>query len=206
MKIRNNDAQASAVALMLACVTLIIVLAIVSTSYVPVWMKEKENVHMRKAEECFTSFKSLIDTQISKNNTTSVSVALTLGCDGIFLFTPGNLGTVNIEPFSSKLNVVNSTKTLNFTATGNIKFTSQNRYYTRQNFIYEFGSVIIAQTEGQTIKQFPTLSIKNVSDNIQMGITLISIYGSNCTATGFGEQAISTKLKALVKESYSWSY
>jgi hypothetical protein len=169
-------------------------------------MKEKEALHMRKVEESFGNLKSLIDTQILKNNTTECALSLTLGCEGIFLFTTGNLGTLSIAPFESKLNIVNSTNTLNFTATGSIKFSSQNRYYTKQDFIYEFGSVVIAQADGKTVKQYPSFSIKNATGVIQMNLTLISIYSTNSTATGFGEQAISTKLKALVKESYSWSY
>ncbi|MDI6856045.1 MAG: hypothetical protein QMD21_04605 [Candidatus Thermoplasmatota archaeon] len=204
--IRDSAAQASAVALMLACVALVIILAMISSAYVPVWMKEKESEHMRKVEESFGNLKSLIDTQVSKNNTTECSLSLTLGCEGVFLFTPGNLGTVSIAPFEGKLNIVNSTSALNFTATGNIKFNCQNRYYVKQDFIYEFGSVVISQLEGKTIIQNPIFSVKNESSCIKMNFTLISIYGANSTATGYGEQAIRTKLKAQVKESYSWDY
>jgi hypothetical protein len=201
---KDKDAQASAVALMLACLTFIIISGMIANSYVPIWMKENECWHMNEIRSSFEKLKTTIDLSISKNNTTRCSFPIRLDSSGIFLFTPGTQGKLAFDPFNPEINIHNSTKLLNFTATGSLKFSSRNRYYLRQEFIYELGSLIVAQSEGNFLALPPNYELKNISNNIEANLKLVSLVGVNNTKTGFGEVSIYTKLKFYATENYTW--
>lgn len=193
--------------MMLACLLAVLIMAIVSTSYVPVWMKEIESAHMRDVENAFGNLKSTIDAQIANNNTTAqCSTPIPLGCEGIFLFSPGNMGTLKAEPYTSSVNINNSTDMLNITTTGKIRFISQNRYYTNQEFIYEQSAVIVNQDSGENIIYQPGWAVSNISGYIQISATLVSIHSSNDSITGSGAQSVSTQLGTYMTETYTWAH
>lgn len=193
--------------MMLACMLAVLIMAIISTSYVPVWMKEIESAHMKTVENAFGNLKSTIDAQIVKNNTSAqCSTSIPLGCDGIFLFSPGNMGTLKIEPYSSSVNIRNSTNMLNITSTGKIRFSSQNRYYVNQEFVYELGAVVVEQNDGEAIIYQPGWTFSNISGNIQIKATLVSIHSSNGSITGSGRQSVITQLSTYMTETYAWAH
>lgn len=201
----NKNAQASAVGAMLAFMMLLLVLSMVMLYYMPAWMEEKEFSHMRSVEKGFMDITSTISSYVlTDDKTTETKIPIQLGTDGIPLIVTGTLGTLAVTPYSSTVSIYNttsSTNPLSITSMGCIKFTSQNRYYLQQNFIYESGAMFVEQSENTTMKIDPDFNITNN----KITLTFITIVGSNTTMTGAGTQVVLLKLDFCETTTYTWS-
>ncbi|MEW6070888.1 MAG: hypothetical protein AB1485_09745, partial [Candidatus Thermoplasmatota archaeon] len=192
MKIINKKGQAAAVGAMITFMILLLVLSIITIHYIPVWLKDKEAAHMREVERGFMELSSAITSLILNNDkSTTPKIAIQLGMEGIPLLAIGNTGTLALKPWSASMSVYNDTKQLSYKSFGAVKFSSQNRYYTRQNYVYELGSLFIEQPEGNILKAPPEI---NLTDG-KLTITLISITGINQSISGWGSEALLLKLQ-----------
>ena len=77
---------------------------------------------------------------------------------------------------------------------GIIKYSSKNVYYLDQSYIYEAGSVILNQSEGNVMSIKPFSAIKNVNVvNITFDIVNITGVGGSTSAGGYGTYPIRTE-------------
>lgn len=202
---RDKNAQAGAIGAMLAFMMLLLLISMVMLYYMPAWMKEKEFSHMRSVEEGFMDITSTISSYVLTNDkTTETKIPIQLGTEGIPLIVTGTLGTLAVTPYTSTVSIYNttsSTNPLSITSMGCIKFTSQNRYYINQNFIYESGAMFVEQSENTTMRIEPDFNITNN----KITLTFITIVGSNSTITGAGTQTVRLKMAFCETTTYTWS-
>lgn len=198
---KSTDGQASAVGAMLALMIVVIILSMITLYYVPVWMEEKERVHMNTVQKEFMDLSATVNSLIINNDKDSEGKnPVVLGIEGIPFFSIGTMGTLRIDPYTPSFHVYNETKVLNITSTGNIRFEPQNRYFVQQNFIYENGAVIIDQPTGEVVRVEPTFNISGST----VSMTLISISGTDESITGKNAQTIAAKLMFYESETYTW--
>lgn len=203
---KNTEAEASAVGVMLAILIVIAIISVITLHYIPVWMKEKEANHMNTVASQFCDLQKAINNLIvSGDTTTDISASFTLGVEGMPLLGIGaTVGNLEMDPYASCFILQNSSKILNITATGRLKFSSGNVYYSRQSFIYENSAVIVTQIEGNTLKAAPELSIYNIS-GIYLSLKLVSIQGTKKEAlSGSGTQTIKFRLICSQYREYLW--
>ncbi|MEW6070372.1 MAG: hypothetical protein AB1485_07130 [Candidatus Thermoplasmatota archaeon] len=202
--LKDNKAQAGAVGVMLAILIILTIISVITLHYAPVWMKEKEANHMATVANQFCDLQKAINNLIiSGDTTTDISASFSLGVEGMPLLGIGaTTGTLEIDPYTSKFVLKNASGILNITASGRLKFISGNRYYPRQSFIYENSAVIVEQSEGNSLKGVPELSIYNIS-GIRMILKLVSIQSTKKEVlSGSGIQAIKFKLVCSEYEEY----
>lgn len=201
MKMRNKNGQAAAVGAMLTFMILLLILSIIMLYYVPVLLKERESLHMREVEKGFLELASRVSNYIlTGDKTTESKIAIPLGSEGIPILAPGTFGTLKIEPYSSRITISNSTRAL-ATGMGSVKFNSQSIYYTRQNYIYENGAVLLEQPEGTSIKAPPEFNLTSG----KLTLTLITLVGTNQTLGGQATQTLNIKLDYCESLNYEWS-
>ncbi|MDI6856046.1 MAG: hypothetical protein QMD21_04610 [Candidatus Thermoplasmatota archaeon] len=202
MKIRNKNGQAAAVGAMITFMVVLLVFSIVMLYYVPVLLKDKEIQHMREVERGFMELSSAVTSLIlNDDKTTTPKIAIQLGVEGIPLLAQGNMGTLAVEPWGASMNVYNDAKKIDYSSFGTVKFTSQNRYYTRQNYIYELGALFAQQSDNISMKAPPEI---NLNDG-KLTITLISIEGTNQTISGWGSEALLLKLQYCASITHTLS-
>ncbi|MDI6916259.1 MAG: hypothetical protein QMC80_00500 [Thermoplasmatales archaeon] len=199
---KSKDGQASAVGAMLTVIIVIIVLSMITLYYVPVWMEEKERNHMNTVQKEFMDLSATVSSLIINNDKSSEGKnTVVLGNEGIPFFSIGTMGTLKIDPYTPSFHVYNETKILNVTSTGNIRFEPQNRYFVKQNFVYENGAVIIDQSGGEVVRVEPTFNVSGST----VSMTLISISGTNESMTGKNAQTVIIKLMFYESDTYTWS-
>lgn len=204
---KNTEAQASAVGVMLAVLIVLTIISVITLHYVPVWIKEKEANHMVIVANQFCDLQKAINNLIVSNDTTTdISASFTLGVEGMPLLGIGaTSGNLELDPHASSFAINNDSKILNITAMGRLKFDSGNRYYSRQSFIYENSAVVVKQREGNSLKAAPELSIYNIS-GIHLSIKLVSIQSNKKEVLGgSGTQTIKFKLLCSQYREHFWN-
>jgi hypothetical protein len=196
---RHEEAVASSIGTMLAILVILALLTMVTTGWAPEWTKSKESEHMRETEAQFASLKALLDQlTLSENTDTVVSTPLTLGSEGVPLFSADARGTVSLVTTDSDqfntFSVMNSTGTHERVAYGSIIYESENTEYVNQKFIYESGSIIIQQNDGEVVTTGPGLIIQNLSQGIHVSVTLISVYSDGSSYSGVGTVGVNCRL------------
>jgi hypothetical protein len=201
---RGNEAVASSIGTMLAILVVLALLTMVVTSWAPEWTKGKESEHMRNVEAQFSSLKALMDQlALSGQVETVVSSPITLGSEGVPLFSGDSTGTISLISSDSntsrfhRFSVQNSTGRYTRVAYGTIMYTSENTEYLDQDFIYECGAIIIRQDRGELITTGPGLVIQNLSGRLSVTTTMMSVASDGSTYTGAGTIGVQCR---LVKE------
>jgi len=195
---------------MLAVLVILALVTMISTSWAPEWTKGKESEHMRQVESQFQSLKALLDQlSLSGNVNTQVSSPITLGSEGVPLFSGDASG--NISLLSSNTNsyntvaVSNSTGRFERVAYGSISYTSQNTEYIDQTFLYECGCIIVRQSDGQLVTTGPGLLITNSSGALRVSMTLISVYSDGSSYTGTGTVGVQCRIVSeKVTDTKTW--
>jgi hypothetical protein len=196
---RGDEAVASSLGTMLAILVILALLTMVTTSWAPEWTKGKEAEHMRMVESQFSSLKALLDqVTLSDNQNMVVSSPLTLGSEGVPLFSADASG--NLSLLSSRSNSYNTVSVvcgaIDFerVAYGSIVYQSFNTEYIDQTFIYECGAIIIRQQEGELMTTGPSLIVQNVSGTLAISVTLLSVYSDGATYQGAGTIGVQCRL------------
>jgi hypothetical protein len=188
---REEDGVASSIGTMLAILVLLALLTMFTTSWAPEWTRGKEAEHMRHVESQMSNLKATIDSlSLSGNTHAVVSSPITLGSQGVPLFSSESTGTVSllssVSTSFNTFNVTNSTGRFERVAYGSIVYESQNTEFINQDFFYECGAIIVSQEGGYVVNVGPSIIIQNVSGEIELSFILISIYsdGNSYTSTG----------------------
>ena len=186
-------------------------LTIFVSTYVPKWMEENEAHHMREVSNEFCNLKATIDTQIlradvsDENDTGSditIYTPIPLGNKGIPMFASETSGSLSINSYQNSFTLLNDTKTF-VTSKGNIIFTSQNKYFVSQQYIYENGAIIIKQEGSEFIKVPGYFEIENKSGGIKISILMVYLIGEKSGLTGTSVEEVSSTLSIYREESHN---
>lgn len=208
---RDDEAVASSIGTMLAILVLLTILTMVTTSWAPEWTKDKESEHMRVVEAQFANMKALMDQLgLSDNTNTVVSTPITLGSDGVPLFSTDSSGTISLlSPYNNNYNtfkVSNSTGRYVRVAYGSMAYESHNNEYVDQKFLYENGAIIIQQGDGEVLVTGPGFIIQNLTSGIKVSVTLVSIHSDGHEYTGVGTVAVNCRLvQQKILTTKTWS-
>jgi hypothetical protein len=188
---RGEEAVASSIGTMLAVLVVLALIMMISTSWAPEWTEGKEAEHLRTVESQMSNLKALIDSLTLSGNTNAVvSSPITLGSSGVPLFSGEATGTISLLSSASDsfntFRVTNSTGTFERVAYGSIVYESHNTEFVDQTMYYECGAIIINQGKGYVVSIGPSFILQNVSGEIEISLSLVSIYsdGNSYTSTG----------------------
>jgi len=170
--LRKDEAGvASTVGTIMALLVFLTFLSLIVNQYVPVWMKDSESAHMSGALGQFGGLKGSLDLQVlaaqiaqdagSHYIPVTASSPVTLGIDGVPIFSAPTLGEMALNPDAGAWTVefyydIRGVETFVAEASsGAVSLAVQNRYYIPQRVVYENGAVIRWQTDGQVIRAPP---------------------------------------------------
>lgn len=186
-------------------------------TYIPIWMKENERLHMNEVQNQMGEVKGKIDNLIVNAQVTGTSMVntyepITLGADGIPLFASATAGAIILKPTGTSTtgtNVMfnytsNANKIVfNETGGGKLEFYAPNRYYVGQWLAYENGALIVKQDQGEAMKATPSLELTKSGSTINIVFTQVDIVGTNSTMFGTGVAGVNINLIYLDTQKYS---
>lgn len=217
----DNEGVAATVGTIMALLVFLSAMGIFTNQFVPVWMSDNESSHMSEAIAQFANLKSQIDNAIALNPNSHIAIApvfvpVTLSAEGIPVFAGPTAGILQFTPearlFKPTLNVTYSfvsttSNTTNYYTLspandgfsgGFLDLFCPNRYYVEQHLAYEFGAVILNQSDGEYIIQGPQFSVKNYgtgfSPSRSVMMTQLSLQGLNKTIGGTGSKGVTAVL------------
>ncbi len=215
---RDERGVASTVGTIMALLVFLTFLSLIVNQYVPVWMKDSEAAHMDGAVGQFANLKGAIDFQalgaLMAQNAgtfflpTTTSTAVTLGVDGVPIFSSPSFGSLSSNPDAAPWNLtfyyrINGIPTVvHQNATGQIDLSVQNRYFPVGDVVYENGAVIRAQPDGQVVRASPIFQASRTNTTMNVAFELVNLYGSG-TAAGTSAQIVDTKLFGVNQQTYA---
>jgi len=215
---RDESGVASTVGTIMALLGFPTFISLIVNQYVPVWMKDSEASHMGGAFGQFGSFKGSIDLQmLAAQMARDVSVdyipissftPVTLGVDGIPIFTSATLGVLSSVPelgtFTTQLvyTINNQGTKVNESSSGRIVLEVFNRYYPHQALVYENGAVIRWQNDGQSVRADPTFAVDIVNNTVRVSVSHVSLYGRG-SAEGSTTEGVHSKLLGIDRQDYT---
>lgn len=197
----DRKGQSAAIGTILAILVLLTILTVITTRWIPPWVEGREADHASIVEAQFAEFKKTVDQQVlSGVPGVGVGNPLTLGQPGVPIFAPGSFGTVNLGAygaglFQNQLVFENESGGFSQTAFGSIKYTTANTQYVQQSHLYEFGAVIVNQSDGQIMKNGPAIAVDNKTGSTQLQLTMISLHGDGTTFSGDDTIGVRTQLE-----------
>lgn len=197
---KNKQGVSSVIGALIILTAVVLVIAIVYSSYVPAWIKDKEVAHMKKVSQDFTDLKENIDLQILKEQNSTIYSSIELSGEPlIFLQTAQRSGSLHFT-LNNSFNIRNTNSSINITSKGNIEYSISGTYYPWYSFIYENGAIIVNQSLGEVVKENIQFSANNES-GISVSITLISLNGEKFSVGG-GSKEIGTTFKGVFVNNY----
>ncbi len=177
------------------------ILAMIFTLYIPLWAKTGEANHMESVESSFLDLKSTIDKQITDDEGvgSTYNTRVKLGAEGGLIMGIGRTtGNIEYEPDNFAFIVTNTDDPLNNygNSYGNIRFESENIYYTSQYFTYENGAVIIEQEGRSAMRAEPHFNVEydEFRNKTTIDTTMIQLSGTPDGVSGTDYHSISSKL------------
>ncbi len=204
-KLKDSDnAVVGIIVAILLIGLLLAVLTILQTVFVPNWMENIEADHMDVISGQFDQLKFAIDIQSVLNITdVPVSVPITLGSTNLPILNSARAyGLIQIIENEISVDIVNETDVYPEPFyLGVIKYSSSNTYYLNQDYIYESGSLIKNQHEGNIMYVNPIFTpMTHNSTTTYLNFTLIDItgVGNKLAASGFGNFPIQVEFSESV--------
>jgi hypothetical protein len=190
----SNEGVAGIITAILLVGLIVIVISLIQTIYVPKWMEKIEAEHMGDVADQFSQLKSAIEIQSATGKKTPMSTSITLGNKEMPYFSASRaFGSLMILSDECTVTIANSSSSFSYSL-GIIKYSSRNVYFLDQSYIYEAGSVILSQSEGNVMSIKPFSAIKNVDVvNITFDIVDITGVGGKTAAGGYGTYPIRTE-------------
>jgi hypothetical protein len=190
----SDNAVAGIITAILLVGLIVIVISLIQTTYVPKWMRSIEAEHMGDVADQFSQLKSAIDIQAATGQKTPMSTSITLGNKEIPYFSASRaFGSLLILSNNCTVTITNISNSASYSL-GIIKYSSKNVYYLDQSYIYEAGSVILNQSEGNVMSIKPFSAIINVNVvNLTLDIVNITGVGGRTSAGGYGTYPIRTE-------------
>lgn len=215
---RDEEGVASTVGTIMALLVFLTFLSLIVNQYVPVWMKDSEAAHMNSALGQFGGLKGSIDLQILAAQMaqsaglhyipTTSSTAVTLGLDGVPIFSAPTIGELAVRPDAGGwevdffYDILGVSTEVDEVSNGSIELTVANRYFVPQNVAYENGAVIKSQFDGQTVRAQPVFEPLKVNNSLDLTFQLVSLYGRGGVA-GTTTEVVNTKLFGVDRQDYT---
>ena len=214
---RDEDGVASVIGTIMALLIFLTFMSMFVNTYIPIWMKENERLHMNEVQNQMGEVKGKIDNLIVNAQVTGTSMVntyepLSMGADGIPLFASPTAGAVILKPtgttttgiqaiFNSTANGI--TAKVDETGGGKLEFYAPNRYYVGQWLAYENGALIVKQDAGEAMKATPSLEITRSGGVFNIVFTQIDLLGTNSTMAGTGVAGVNINLIYLDTQKYT---
>lgn len=220
---RDERGVASTVGTIMALLVFLTFLSLIVNQYVPVWMKDSEASHMDGTVGQFANLKGAIDFQalgaIMAQNAGSVFVPstasspITMGVDGVPIFSSPTLGALTSSPTCSAPIFCNWTVSFVYrinnvpipvssSASGQINLYVSNRYYPSGEVLYDNGAVIRSQSDGQVVVASPVFQATRSGTNISVAFELVNLYGPG-SASGTTTQIVNTNVFGVDQQTYT---
>lgn len=186
MKLRDtfDSAVAGVIEALLLVALAAIVLSTIQLVYIPEIMEQREAEHMDEVDNQFSYLKSVIDLQSGLSEDVPISSPITLGSKELpYFVTARAFGQLDIIDYGSS-NEIDTDFVSNVPLTS-IQLDAMNSYYINQRYIIEGGAVIVKQSDGESVRVEPSLSIQNLSSQIRITWQIpkfSSIAGKNSTS------------------------
>jgi hypothetical protein len=197
-----DDAVVGIIATFLITGLIVIVISLIQTIYIPKWMEQNEADHMENVCDQFAQLKFAIDSQtvLGKQQELEIpmpiSTSITLGNKEMpFLMSSRSYGSLEIIPEECVVKIIEDTGPAPEYKLGIIKYSSVNSYFLNQDYIYEAGALILSQSEGNTMRVKPAMSIKRETD-VNLSLRLFNITtsaGDKDSISGYGTYPIQTE-------------
>lgn len=225
---RDERGVASTVGTIMALLVFLTFMSLIVNQYVPVWMKDSEASHMDGTVGQFANLKGAVDFQVlgaimAQNAGTvfvpsTTSTPVTLGLDGVPIFSGPTTGQLTSSPTCSAAAACNWTVSFNYeiaingafypskvsvNASGQIDLGVNNNYYPRGDVVYDNGAVIRAQTDGQVIVAAPVFQVTRSVNNLSVAFELVSLYGAG-SASGTSTQIVDTNVFGVNQQTYTY--
>jgi type II secretory pathway pseudopilin PulG len=204
----EDEAAAGVVAIMLAILVVILLVTMVTSVWMPVWMEKREANQIQKVTSDFGNIKATIDNQILQGDTAfSVANPVSLGTEGFAMFGTDSSGTFSINHFRNDeleyfCNVQNESGEVNITATGGMKYSSNNQYYVDQDLAYENGALILNQGDGEVVRIGPQFTVEKFGPVVKITFVLITISGIETSIQGTSTILFQTQLVTYTSASH----
>ena len=198
--LKNNRAVAGVVEAVLLIALVAVIISMIQVIYIPQIMEQRESDHMDQVANQFSHLKSVIDLQAMMEVDNPISTTITLGSAEIpYFVTARAFGQVNIFDDNGYIRVDNGSFNQSICDLTSIKFQSHNSYFLDQSYIIEGGSLIVNQSNGETVLVKPSLSIDNLTDEINIRYTIPVIYSME------GKNSTSGYKTCSIRTNYSYS-
>jgi hypothetical protein len=214
---RDEEGVASVIGTIMALLIFLTFMSMFVNTYIPIWMKENERLHMNEVQNQMGEVKGKIDNLIVNAQVTGTSMVntyepITMGADGIPLFASATAGAIILKPsgtsttgiqtiFNTTANGV--TTKVDQTGGGKLEFYAPNRYYVGQWLAYENGAMIVKQDVGEAMKATPSLEITKAGGVFNIVFTQIDIVGTNSSMVGTGVAGVNINLIYLDTQKYT---
>lgn len=213
---RDEEGVASVIGTIMALLIFLTFMSMFVNTYIPIWMKENERLHMNEVQNQMGEVKGKIDNLIVNAQVTGTSMVntyepITLGADGIPLFASATAGGLFLRP--SGTGTTSTTVQFNYTSNGKVTFSetgggklefyAPNRYYVGQWLAYENGALIVKQDVGEAMKASPSLEVTKSGSTFNVEFTQIDIVGTNSTMSGNGVAGVNINLIYLDSQKYT---
>ncbi|WP_440954179.1 DUF7289 family protein [Methanosarcina sp. Mfa9] len=187
--LRSESASSTVVGAVLLLAIIVTVFSVVRLGYIPEWKNDAEYSHMNDVWEDMTELKSKIDLMTivlasepdSSNTEVTMSVPFHMGGGDLPLV--GSIkssGTLSVNKDDCTMTVITENGSDSDTheiRCGTVSYSSQNRYYVDQNFIYEGGALILSQGEQSSMMLYPSIRFSRESANEYLvSINAVEIY------------------------------
>ena len=185
--LRSEFASSTVVGAVLLLAIIVSVFSVISLGYIPEWKNDAEYSHMNDVWEDMADLKSKIDLMTialaadpdSQNNEITMSVPFHMGGGDLpIIGTIKSSGTLSVNKNICEITVVpNSNTSLKKEITcGSVSYTSQNRHYVDQDFIYEGGALILSQGEQSSMMLYPSIRFsRTLANEYNVSIHVVEI-------------------------------
>jgi len=208
----SEEGVATTVGTIMALLIFLSILSLITQQYVPVWMEDNEAYHMDEVKGQFADLKSGIDIMVINERTDyPLYSSVNLGTAGIPLFAGSSPGRLTFSPRwgeeerGMSINFTDGDELVSFSdSTGNISYQAINREFEDQSLIYEHGSIILEQRDGEIMRARPQISIEEVNgEEYDISMTMIHLTGSSRDVAGTSRVGVTTELVSTSRHTYS---
>jgi len=206
----NDEGVAATIGTIMALLVFLTFMGMFTNQFVPVWMSDNESTHMANAMQQMSTLKSQIDGLIVDYSNsllapTTIFVPVTLHAQGIPIFAEPTAGILKFVPDNTPISPameITYTDRNDFTISsandgmcgGFVDLYSPNRYFVEQHLSYEFGALILNQSDGEVVIAGPQMSVSNISGALVVKMTQISLVGLNKTVGGVGTKSVHAEM------------
>ena len=175
--------------------------------WVPVMMEDNEAQHMRTVIDQFGDLKATVDDLIVKDDKENEPYSpVKLGADGVPMFEKESPSELSLRLASEFTNMTfqDSGEDIYENCSGSIDIVAYNRFYVKQNIIYENGAILIDQKKGDVVKVEPNFNVERQGSNVKLTTTMISlIHDTDDSIAGIQMEGVTSHLLYNDKWTYT---